>query len=348
MAAIKREHFATIRREVVLHRMVTAVCPDDRLYWAIILWSWCGPERSSAGAVVKKTQTGFIRKDTQGRPEPAKLKDLCELMEWPPGMKGEVTRIVKRLIENNLITFDKTEGILYAVEEPSLPEISKPVAGTRNWCIGRRVIGTRNLPSDPEARYRAIQWLDEASTAWKNDLKLLRTRYRDMLVSAAPDLGILIREEKKSRGERTSSSPPSSNGHGAVVVEEEDEPQIIEVAEEPRAVEVLPAVIPPPAPVPAFDEFKQEYPGEVDPASKRAFERLPPAEKIACMRSLPGYKACGRWQNLKFIPRASRFIGEEFWKFEPPPDRAPEDPKMASRKTNMAETLAWARVWGKT
>jgi hypothetical protein len=201
------EHFAKIRREVVLHRMVTSECVDDRLFWGIILWSWAGPERSIGGAVVLKDKRGFIRTDNHGQSIPAKLKDLRELMGWPETSKALVTRIVKRLIEKNSITFDKKTGTLYAVEEPSLPEIPKVVAGTGNWYIGREVVGTGNLPTDPEARYRAIQWLEKASTQWKNDLKSLRTRYRDMLVQAAPELGILyVLEEKKSRGEEAAAA----------------------------------------------------------------------------------------------------------------------------------------------
>ena len=223
------EHFAKVRREVILHRMVTSECLDDRLFWGIILWSWSGPVKSAGGAVVLKDGKGFIRKDNHGQPIPAKLNDLRELMGWPTGMKGEVTRIVKRLIEKNSIIFDKKTRTLYAVEEPTVPEIPQKVAGTRNFCIGRIVVGTRNLPTDPDARYRAIQWLEKASTAWKTDLKSLRTRYRDMLVQAAPELGILyVLEEKKSRGEKAAAGSTTA----AAAAPPPPAPIEIQVAEE--------------------------------------------------------------------------------------------------------------------
>src|SRR4249919_2325000 len=105
---MKAEHWAKIRREVVIHRMATAESLDDRLYWAVILWSWCGPEYSRT--VVLKDARGYIRRDNAEKPIPAKLKDLRELLGLAPGMKGHVSRAIQRLEERNSLHFDK--GVL--------------------------------------------------------------------------------------------------------------------------------------------------------------------------------------------------------------------------------------------
>jgi hypothetical protein len=189
------EHYANIRRTVVLHRMAAATCLDDRLFWGIILWSWCGPERSEG--MVLKDARGFIRRDNQERPIPAKLKDLRELLGLAPNMKGNVSRAIQRLVEQNSIHFDG--GILYPDQEPTVPEHPPLVVSTDNFCIGTRRISTDNLPTDPVARARASEWLQSTSTAWNSDLKTLRTRYNQLLEQAARELGIIIVLKKKNR-----------------------------------------------------------------------------------------------------------------------------------------------------
>ena len=159
----------------------------------------------------------------------------------------------------------------------------------------------------------------------------------------------LYKEEKTERTKEKEPPPPaSSNGH-VHVVEEDEELQVIEAQLEPLPpAETLPAVRAKDAePVPTFDEFRAVYPGEVDPKSKGEYVKLKPAEKIACVRSLFGYRECGRWkaQNGKFIPMASRFIRDEYWKFKPPDDRAPQDPKMAKLEASVNATRAFARAF---
>src|SRR5436305_11480419 len=88
-------HWARVPRAVVLHRIATAECLDDRLLWAIILWSWCGPQISKA--VVLKDDKGFIRLDQDGNPIPATLSDIRQLLRLPSGMRAHVTRSIQHL-----------------------------------------------------------------------------------------------------------------------------------------------------------------------------------------------------------------------------------------------------------
>lgn len=312
----KREHFAKIRREVVLHRMATAESVEDQMFWGIILWSWSGPEKSVAGAVVLKDRKGYIRKNNQGNPIPAKLSDLRELMGWPPTSKALVTRIIKRLIQKKSITFDKKAGILYAVDEPSLPEIPKVVAGTGNWCIGRQVVGTGNLPTDPVARKKAVLWLEAASTAWKHDLKSLRTRYRDMLVQASPGLGILyVLKEKKSRGEEESSSSAFSVAVAPYQPNAEEE--------DSRSL---------------YERFKAVYPAAHfdEPKAKLLFEGKTLTQQATILERLEVYLPCPRWQddNGRWIPLASTWLRS--YDADPPPVVKPANTKSATRAASDA------------
>ena len=187
--------------------MATATCLDDRLFWGIILWSWCGPERSEG--VVLKDARGFIRRDNQEQPIPAKLRDLRELLGLAPNMKGNVSRAIERLVQRNSIHFDK--GVLYPDQEPSPRAPPTAVVSTDNFCVGTRRISTNNLPTDPVARSKAVQWLQTTRTAWNTDLKTLRTLYNQLLEQAAPELGIIIvLKKKKRRVEEEKSSTPAT------------------------------------------------------------------------------------------------------------------------------------------
>jgi len=340
--------------------MEMSECLDSRLFWAIILWSWCGVEVSPDGSVVLKDEDGWIRKDAKDRPIPAKQDDLRELLGLAPGMKGAVSRAIARLVEVGSIRFGNTipggrgAKVMYPIQEPPTKSANDGLSTGNSenaqgpWYVAHIKIELGDLPEDPVARTEAIQWIQSLGTGFNSELKVLRTSYAEAYVQGAPERGIIIEKSLKSREVKSSSSPPSSNGHKPLVVEEDEEPNIIDAEiEEPRipvVTEVLPAVV---EPVPTFDEFRAVYPGEVDPKSKPAYVKLKPPEKIACVKSLLGYRECGRWkaQGGRFIPMASRFITDEYWKFKPPDDRGPVDSKMVNLEANVNATRAFARAF---
>jgi len=198
-----------VPRTVVLHRMETTDCLDSRLFWAMILWSWCGPDVSEL--VSLKDERGFLRKDRNGKPIPATQNDLRKLLGLAPGMKGAISRAVERLAENGSIRFgDSLRGggkIIYPERSPTTPEQPSKVANTSNlsrWNLAGVVVHIGDLPVDEVARTAAISWLNDVSTRWRTGLKVLKTSIKEEAVLGFAEHGIIIDKKLKSLREEPS------------------------------------------------------------------------------------------------------------------------------------------------
>lgn len=197
--------YANVPRDFVLRAMASDQCLDARLRHAMILWSWCGPEASEA--VVRKKPDGFIVRNPDGKPIPAQFKDLVELLGLAPGMKGHVSRIAQGMVMQGLLRMEgKTMHLVYC---PAAFDTGSPVASTGNWSIAGVVVSTGNLPVDPEARAAAIRFLEVASTLWKNDLRDVKTRNRELLRQGLAEhgIGIGVKSKKSSREEKSAAAP---------------------------------------------------------------------------------------------------------------------------------------------
>jgi hypothetical protein len=209
--------------------MHTGNCLESQIFWAAILWSWCGPQVSDA--VVRKDARGFIVLDQNGEPIPATLKDLRELVGLAMGMKGAVTRAVQCLLESGSIRFENKSpyrvGVMYPEREPASPfsreSEAEQVASTGNlpgpWNIAGLPVLATCLPSDPVAKTEVIQWLDDLSTAWKSDLRELKTRNRELLRQGLSERGIIIGISLNRRLEEEAAAANS------VPVSEDPEPE---------------------------------------------------------------------------------------------------------------------------
>lgn len=201
-------------REVVLHQMKAADCFDSRFFWAMILWSWCGPDVTEA--VFVKDERGFLRKDRNGKPIPATQNDLRKLLGLAPGMKAAISRAVERLAEKDSIRLG--EGlrgggkVIYPERDPTTSEQPSKVASTDNlgpWSLAGMVVGIGNLPVDEVARTAAVSWLNDLSTRWKTGLRVLKTSIKEEAVRGFAEHGIIIDKKFKSlrgnpSGERAS------------------------------------------------------------------------------------------------------------------------------------------------
>jgi hypothetical protein len=287
-------HYAKVSRPVVLRQTAPDKCFSTRVLWALVLWSWCGPEKSEDGAVVKKSAKGYIERDKDQKPIPAMQKDLLDLLGLKASLKGRLSRTIDRLEKTSQVWTDEG-GVMYVDPEPPAFATPDSVASTGNWRIADRVVSIGNLPPDPVARTAAIQWLETTSTGWKNDLKSLRTGYRKLLVQAISDGLIIIDERsKRSREETPSSSAVSSTGQ--------------KKAEEEEGREL-------------YQQFKASYPeGHFDePKAKPAFDKLSLADKRICIERVQVYVACKNWNddNGYWIPLASNWL--KTYKLDPPP-----------------------------
>jgi hypothetical protein len=224
------KHWAKIPRSVILRRMAADQPLTSRIFYACVLWSICGPHATDR--VVRKDIEGFFERE-RGELVPANQKALMDLLKLPPGMKGEFSRKIRRLIRQRILSFDGEAFYLEPNPTPYRPSEGDPeVISIRNWNVAGIVVRTHNLPSDPDARIEAQNWLDEVNTGYNNELKGLRTRNRKLLRQGCLERGILISEKI----EKTRTTTTAVNG---------SEPQPAAAAA--AAVVVLP---PPPEPTP--------------------------------------------------------------------------------------------------
>lgn len=193
-------------RAAIRHRIETAECLEDRLYWAMVLWSWCGPEKSPY--VVLKNSRGYIRRDGGDNPIPAKAKDLLELLGLGPSMAGNVSRAIHRLVAKNCVRYEKR--ILYPVKEPEPLPVGIPPknCSTATFFIAGETVSTDNFAGlDEEKKREAVQWLEQLSTEWRDGLQQLKYRLKSLLDEGLSARGIII--DKKSR--RVEEIPSSSD-----------------------------------------------------------------------------------------------------------------------------------------
>jgi len=120
--------------------------------------------------------------------------------------------------------------------------------------------------------------------------------------------------------------------------EEEEAPVAIALLPKPEEPTVLEAEVI--TEEPTFQEFAEDYPGELDPDSRPLYAKLKPEDRAAIQTLLPTFKACERWQTPQFIPKASNFIRKRYWEFPPPPGRAIESPKLAQQRQSAKNVLA--------
>jgi len=189
-------HWAKVPRRVVIHRMETADCFESRVFWAIILWSWCGPEASESCVI--KNERGFIQRDSAGNSMPARPLDLLRLLGLAPTMKGNLSRVIRRLKEKGSIRFEGK--ILYPVQEPPPPEDTQKVVESDNFSFAGVVVRLNNFSTDPVERAETIQWITELRSDYNRDVKTVKSGYRKLLRQGLFERGILIVLEEKKRG----------------------------------------------------------------------------------------------------------------------------------------------------
>lgn len=323
-----KNHFVNLSRKVVIHRMETSECLDSRLFWAIVLWSRCGPAVSDM--VVKKDERGWIVKE-HGAAVPAKLTDLAGVLGLDPQkMKAPLSRAAARLAELGAIRFgEQIPGasrarVMYFVQEPRLPEkpVKLPVPAT--WHVGKFTITSDQLPEDQVARTRAIEFLNDASTRWKSDLKDLRTSYKKLLEHAAAEGLILISFNSSISREDPPPQPSIKVPPDSPTEPREEEEESPPINPEPTPAPKKDESPPEPAPADTFAQFKAAYPKHrLDEAKAKAlFKALPPAaQKRALSGLLNVYLTCQRWQDAggKWIPFASTFLRDKAYDADPPP-----------------------------
>lgn len=198
------EAWARIPRRVVIHRMETADCFESRCFWAMILWSWCGPQ--SNDYVCVKDRRGFIQKTAAGEPIPAKPRDLLSLLGLAAAMKGNLSRVIQRLQEKGSLRIEGKK--LYLQQEPPPTPTPEKQAQSPTWTIAGIIISSDSFPIDAEARSEAIRFMNGLKTDYNSWLTTGKTGYRKLLRQGLSERGILIGlDEKRRRGDSQPVGP---------------------------------------------------------------------------------------------------------------------------------------------
>lgn len=111
--------YANISRQTIRHRMMTARSVDDRVFWAVVLLSWCGPMPSEYASV--RDASGFIvHRHGDNEPPPARPCDLMRELKLPSYMQSNVSKALNHLELKGSI--ERRDGKIYPLKEPAVPD----------------------------------------------------------------------------------------------------------------------------------------------------------------------------------------------------------------------------------
>jgi hypothetical protein len=243
-----KEYYANVPREVILHRLNVAHSLEERLYWAIVLLSWCGPGTCDYAAL--KTDDGYLmRRSTSDAPTPAKARDLMKQLRMAPWQESKVSRVLQVLERQGSI--ERSDGKIRPVRRPEAtaadsestpPERKFHIAGmtvrldefqaldeskTCSTCkfsepgdepetcstdkfspleATEKLVSTDKFRSLVPAEREALEKsLEDLSTQWRNDLKALKYKYKDLLVQRISGGDTLIYLNSRLVGSSSSS-----------------------------------------------------------------------------------------------------------------------------------------------
>ena len=233
--------FAVVSRETVLKNIARASCMTERVYWVLILSSWCGPHVQEACWL--RDEQGYLAKDPlTGEHIPLRLKHVLKILKLDHTGRANVARCMKLLQRQKRIVLK--DGVCY-------PVLSAPV---KKGTEGEKVISTDSiLPY-------TFRWMgfnlnlstinDECRPALIQKLACIRDRtntaIKEARACAKKDVGLLLSEfpslleeseeieeiEEGEEGAPEGALPLPSNS--TVPAEPDPEPVALVVSDEPE------------------------------------------------------------------------------------------------------------------
>src|SRR3954467_12562124 len=85
--------YAVLSRELAIHAIATGTCLTDRVYWALILTSCCGPDVRE-GCFLRKADTGRLVTDQKNQVFPLRPKHLVQILRMDSADRGNIHRSV--------------------------------------------------------------------------------------------------------------------------------------------------------------------------------------------------------------------------------------------------------------
>jgi hypothetical protein len=205
LAKFHVKSWANVSRAAILNNIAQPGCLTARVYWVLILHSWCG--RHVTEACFQKDDIGFLVRDRKGNPVPLRSRDVLDVLKSTD--RPSVSRAIKRLIKQKRLLV--RDGLWYPVFDPSAladPPVSQNVVSTDNN-LAYTFLGTTfdfsNLPSVVSTA--TLERLYRLREEFNTDLTALRHKYRDVAIQTYSEVSHLITEKIEEIEEIEHSDP---------------------------------------------------------------------------------------------------------------------------------------------
>jgi len=195
--------YVVLSRELALHEIATATCLTDRVYWALILTSCCGPYVRE-GCFLRNADTGRLVMDEKNQVFPLRAKHLLQILKLDSAYRGKIHQSLKKLVEQGRMEVRGEDKIWYPLLDPTRLAEETAKANCKEKCY---FSGNISLPSFlrkaiPDEFVSQVAtspvtaaWLKDLKQRYQSDLKALRDSYADETVKHFFDDRIIIEED---------------------------------------------------------------------------------------------------------------------------------------------------------
>lgn len=329
-----KDWFALVPRQAILHQVANADCLKDRVYWALILYSLCGPDVQPACYL--KNNEGRLVRDEHGQLIPLRPKHLLDILKLPSSSRMHISRAMCQLKEE--FSLEVTDGLWYPVADPlRLQSVSQIVAINGNnlaYTFPRKFLSV-SVPERFLTNSVAINALSEAyesiHEAFVNDNTALHKSYREQWKQAINRIAILIEEKEEDYKELDTRE--------SLVIPKSVEEQKPTVSLSPPPAPISPPEPKAPAfdPIPTWNTFWKSYTShehgkdaKQGEAQQWWYTNVKNDEYAnTIIEGLNRFLACGEWKDGYGIPAAIYFLKEH--RYEEHPKPPPEKAKPKSR-----------------
>jgi len=105
--------WATVPRQSIVNNIATAESLTERVYWALILYSWCG--KHTREACFLKDDAGYLVLDENGQPVPLRQKHLLQILSLKESDRGNISHSFSKLVQDKRL--EKRDGLWCPVVE---------------------------------------------------------------------------------------------------------------------------------------------------------------------------------------------------------------------------------------
>ena len=368
--------YAVLSRELALHKIATASCLTDRVYWALILSSACGPDvregcflRKESG---RKEDLGRLVTDEKGQIYPLRVKHLLQILGLTPGHNRiHVSRAIRKLISQGCLEEHDPEKVWYPVLDPkrlAAETKSKQACSKIRYNLAytflppflRKILQSpEHVSQDVANSATTVERLKSLSEDYKKDLAELQSRYKQVAENALFSGPILIEEELEELEDIYGGTEGGVKATSSV--EEPEQPKYFPPSP--------PAVIPKPQPEPVtavvvskdpahklFEVFCFLMDGCGRPVSvpriaacRQSFFRYPPQTQQRIIDDVTIRSQGKKWDDPTFVTDPLKYLNSQIWDTEPITARkfAPARPPTQKEKADAAMKAHLERVFAR-